>query len=194
MIELRRAAAIGVGLLFGLSAEADDGTVDLDAVDSGKTRTLHSVDIGVTDDLDEADTGHTNSLDSADTGKTNTLDSVDTGQTDTLDAADTGKTVGIDTAETDVPALVAAPVAVPDIGSAAERAEAQRIREEAVVASRRLDGANAAYSEMMARGYPVGDARALIILQRGTELSAYQKANARYEAYLKQLDQRGNTD
>jgi len=194
MNELRRAAAIGFGLLFGLSAEADDGTVDLDAVDNGKTRTLHAVDVGKTDDLGEADTGHTNTLDSADTGKTDTLDSVDTGATDSLDAADTGKTVGIDAAETDVPAPVAAPVPLPDIGSAAERAQAQRIREEAVVATQRLDGANAAYSEMMARGYPVGDARALIIEQREVARSAYQKANARYVEYLKQLEQSGNRD
>lgn len=161
MSELRHAAAIGVGLLFGLSAEADDGTVDLDAVDKGKTRTLHSVDIGKTDDLD---------------------------------AADTGKTVDIDTAETDVPEPVAAPAPVPEIGSAGERAEAQRIREEAVVATQRLDGANAAYSQMMARGYPVGEARARITQQRETARSAYQKANARYAAYLKQLEQSGNTD
>jgi len=170
--ELRLAVAIGLGLLFGLIAQADDGTVDLDTADEGKTR----------------------SLDSVDTGKTDSLDSPDTGSTVDLDAADTGKTVNLDTAESDVPAPVAAPAPVPDIGSAAERAQAQRIREDAVVATRRLDGANAAYSQMMARGYPTGDARALIIRQHETARSAYQQASARYAAYLKQLEQSGNTD
>ncbi|HEY8152746.1 MAG TPA: hypothetical protein VII72_01320 [Myxococcota bacterium] len=194
MGELRRAAAIGIGVLFGVVAEANDGTVDLDAVDKGRTHSLDAVDIGETDDLDEADTGHTNSLDSADTGKTDSLDSVDTGETVGLDAADTGKTVELDTAETDVPAPVAAPAPVPDLGSSAERAEAQRIREEAVVASQRLDGANAAYSQMMARGYPVGDARARIVQQRETARSAYRQATTRYAAYLAQLGQRGDSE
>lgn len=192
MMDLRRAAVIGLGLLIGLAAQADDGTVDLDSVTTGKTRSLDDVDIGESEDLDEADTGHTDSLDSADTGKTDPLDSVDTGETDSLDAADTGKTVDLDTAETDVPAPVAAPAAVPDIGSAAERAEAQRIHEEAVVATQRLNGANAAYSEMMARGYPTGDARARIIQQRDTARAAHAQANARYQDLLKQLTQRGD--
>jgi len=194
MDEWRRAAAIGLGLLFGLTAQADDGTVDLDAADTGKTRGLDAVDNGKTQGLDAADTGRTNSLDSADTGKTDSLDSVDTGKMLDQDAVDTGKTVGLDTAESDVPAPVAAPAPVPDLGSASERAQAQRIREDAVVASQRLDGANAAYSQMMARGYPTGDARALVIRQRDTARSAYEQANARYAAYLKQLEQSGNTD
>jgi len=194
MIELRRAVALGIGLLFGLAAQADDGTVDLDAADTGKTRGLDAVDFGETEVLDQADTGHTDSLDSADTGKTNSLDSADTGKMLDQDAVDTGKTVGLDTAETDVPAPVAAPAPAPDIGSAAERAQAQRIREEAVVATQRLDGANAAYSQMMARGYPTGDARALIIRQRDTARTAYEQASARYTAFLKQLEQSGNSD
>lgn len=191
MSELRRAVAIGFGLCLGLAAQAED-TTDLDAVNTGETRSLDEVNIGETRDLDETDTGHTDSLDSADTGKTDTLDSADTGKTDSLDAADTGKTVDMDTAETDVPAPVAAPAAVPDIGSAAERAEAQRIHEEAVVATQRLNGANAAYSEMMARGYPTGDARARIIEQRDTARAAYTQANARYQDLLKQHAQRGD--
>lgn len=194
MTELRRAAAIGIGLLFGLAAQADDGTVDLDSVSTGRTRSLDAVDIGETEDLDEEDTGRTDSLDSVDKGKTHSLDSADTGETVDQDDVDTGKTVDLDTAESDVPEPVAAPAEAPDLGSADERAEAQRIREEAVVATRRLDGANAAYSEMMARGYPTGDARALIIQQRETARSAYAQANARYTAFLKQLAASGNTD
>lgn len=190
MIELRRALAIGFGLFMGLAAQAED-TTDLDSVTTGETRSLDEVDIGETRDLDETDTGSTDSLDSVDTGKTDPLDSVDTGETDSLDAADTGKTVDLDTAESDVPAPVAAPAPTPNIGTAEQRAEAQRIREEAVVATQRLNGANAAYSEMMARGYPTGDARARIIQQRDTARASYEQANARYQDLLKGLSQRG---
>jgi hypothetical protein len=188
MNDLGRAAAIGLGLLFGLAAQADDGSVDLDTVDSGKTRTLHAVDVGETHALDAADSGHSDSLDSADTGRTHRLDSVDDGTMHDQDAVDTGRTLRLDAAETDVPARIAAPAPVPDAGSAAERAQAEAIREDAVLAATRLDGANAAYSEMLARGYPTGDARAVIVEQRDTARRAYEQAHARYTAFLEQIE------
>jgi hypothetical protein len=191
MSALRRAAAIGLGLLLGLTARAED-TTDLDAVNTGETRSLDDFESGESRDLDAADAGGTDSLDSVDTGETDDLDSADKGSTDDLDAVDTGKAVDLDTAETGVPAPVAAPAPVPDIESAAERAEALRIHEEAVAATQELNAANAAYSEMMARGYPTGDARARIIQQRDTARAAHTQANARYQDLLKKLSQRGN--
>jgi hypothetical protein len=185
---MRRWAAIAISLLLPLGAQAEeDGTVDLENADVGSTRTLDSVDIGETDDLEEADRGQTRSLDSYDAGETRSLDSVDDGKEEDLDQADTGRTVDLGVAESERPQPVAAPAPVPEGASAERRAEAQRVREEAVVAARRLDGANAAYSQMMSRGYPVGDERAKIIQERDAARTAWQAANARYTAVLQQM-------
>jgi hypothetical protein len=185
---MRRAAAIVISLLFPLGAQAEDGTVDLDHADVGRTRTLNSVDVGETDDLDDADRGQTRSLDSYDgSGETRSLDSVDNGREEDLDEADTGRTVDLGVAENNRPQPVAAPAPVPEGASAERRAEAERIREQAVVAARRLDGANAAYSQMMSRGYPAGDERLKIIQERDAARKAWEEANARYSAVLQQM-------
>jgi len=186
MRELRRAAAIGFGLLLGLAAQAED-TTDLDAVDTGETRSLDDFEGGETRDLDAVDTGGTDDLDAVDTGATDDLDAVDKGSSVDLDTADTGRSVDLDTAETEAPAPVAAPAPVPDIENAAERAEALKIHGEAAAATQRLSAANAAYSEMMARGYPTGDARARIVKERDSARADYQQANTRYQDMLKKL-------
>jgi hypothetical protein len=193
MSELRRVVVIGLGLLIGLAAQAED-TTDLDAVNTGETRSLDDFESGGSRDLDAVDTGGTDDLDAVDTGETDDLDAVDKGASVDLDAADTGESVDLDSAENEVPAPVAAPAPVPDIGSAAERAEALKIHGQAVAATQRLTAANAAYSEMMARGYPTGDARARIVKERDTARSDYQQANTRYQELLKKLAQRGNAN
>jgi hypothetical protein len=76
---------------------------------------------------------------------------------------------------------------VPEGASAERRAEAQRIREEAAVAARRLEGANAAYSQMMSRGHPAGEERAKIIQERDAARKAWEAADARYTAVLQQM-------
>ena len=192
---MRRWAALAIALLLPLGAQAqdqeEDGTVDLEKADVGRARTLNSVDVGATDDLEQADRGQTRSLDSYDnTGETRSLDTVDDGKgegEEGLDQADSGRTVGLGVAEKNRPQPVAAPAPVPEGASAERRAEAQRIREEAVVAARRLDGANAAYSQMMSRGYPAGDERLKIIQERDAAQKAYEEASARYNAVLDQM-------
>jgi hypothetical protein len=162
---MRHWAALAITLLLPLGARAQD------------------------DEPQEADRGQTRSLDSYDnTGETRSLDSVDKGEgEEDLDQADTGRTVGLGVAEKNRPQPVAAPAPVPEGASAERRAEAQRIREDAVVAARRLDGANAAYSQMMSRGYPAGEERAKIIQERDAAQKAYAEANARYSAVLDQM-------
>jgi hypothetical protein len=164
---MRRWAALAITLLLPLGAWAQE------------------------EDLQEADQGQTRSLDSYDdTGETRSLDSVDDGRgegEEGLDQADTGRMVDLGVAEKDKPQPVAAPAPVPEGASAERRAEAQRIREEAVVAARRLDGANAAYSQMMSRGYPAGDERAKIIQERDAARKAWEEASARYNSVLQQM-------
>ena len=49
-------------------------------------------------------------------------------------------------------------------------------------AQRRLDDANAAYSNMIARDYPRGDARAAIISERDAARDAYERARTASDA------------
>jgi hypothetical protein len=56
-----------------------------------------------------------------------------------------------------------------------------------LVAQHRSTQANAAYSKMMARDYPQGDARAAIVLERDAARKACEQANARYVEILKQV-------
>jgi hypothetical protein len=165
---MRRWAALAITLLLPLGAWAQD------------------------DDPQEADRGQTRSLDSYDdTGETRSLDSVDNGQEaqeeDVGEADNTGRMMDLGAAKSERPQPVAAPAPVPEGASAERRAEAQRIREEAVVAARRLDSANAAYSQMMSRGHPAGDERAKIIQERDAARKAWEEANARYTAVLDQM-------
>jgi hypothetical protein len=169
---MRRWAAIAISLLLplGALAEEEDGMV------------------AETEDLEEADRGQTRSLDSYDTtGETRSLDSVAGGGEEDLDQADTGRMVDLGDAESERPQPVAAPVPVPEGASAERRAEAQRIREEAAVAARRLEAANAAYSQMMSRGHPAGEERAKIIQERDAARKAWEAADARYTAVLQQM-------
>lgn len=133
-------------------------------------------------------------------GPSRSLDSVDTGKSKSLDAADTGESVDPDTIDGDSesldaaeapaqgqPAPMAPPAALPEIDDADTRAQAQSAREEVLVAQQRVQQANAAYSSMMARDYPQGDARAAIVQERDAASQAYQQASTRYAAILKQL-------
>jgi hypothetical protein len=164
---MRRWAALAITLLLPLGAWAQDD--DPQEADRGQTRSLDSYD----------DTGETRSLDSVDKGQE--------GQEEDVGEADTGRMLDPGAAKSERTQPVAAPAPVPEGASAERRAEAQRIREEAVVAARRLDSANAAYSQMMSRGHPAGEERAKIIQERDAARTAWEEANARYTAVLDQM-------
>jgi hypothetical protein len=166
MPELRRAAVVVLSLLLGLAAQADDGTVDLDSVDTG-----HTVD------QDSLDTGHTTSLDSADTGKTVDQDSLDTGTMESLDAAE---------AAPEAPPSL--PAALPQIADDSLRAQAQAARDTLVDAEHRYAAANAAYSEMRAHDFPRGEAAAAIVKEHTAARLAYEQASAGYTEILQQVD------
>ena len=128
------------------------------------------------------------SLDSVDDGGSKSLDSVDTGESvdpDTLD----GGSESLDAAEAapSQPAAMAPPAALPEIDDADMRAKAQSARQAVLVEQQRVQQANAAYSSMLTRGYPQGDARAAIVQERDAAAAAYQQASARYDAILSQL-------
>ena len=126
------------------------------------------------------------SLDSVDKGGSKSLDSVDKGESVDLDAAESGGAESLDTAEVAPPAP-SSPAPLPEIDDATMRAEAQGARDAVLVAQKRSEQANAAYSKMMARDYPQGDARAAIVQERDLAQQAHQQASAHYKEILKQL-------
>ena len=138
-------------------------------------------------DAEDADSGQTRSLDSYESRETRSLDSGDTESADDQGQVDSGSTAGPDSAEKEKPQPVAAPAPPPQVGSAEQREEAKRIHDEAATAAHRLETANAAYSQMMSRGYPAGEERAKIIQERDAARTAYEQANARYTALLEHL-------
>lgn len=132
---------------------------------------------------------NSHSLDSVDRGGSKSLDAVDTGESldpDTL----SGGSESLDDAESPAqgqPASLPEPAPLPEIDDATARAQAQSSREAVLVAQQRVQQANAAYSRMITRDYPQGDARAAIVQERDAAVAAYQQANARYESILSQL-------
>jgi len=133
--------------------------------------------------------GPSRSLDSVATGDSKSLDAVDTGESVDPDALDSGSE-SLDAAEAPAqgqPAPMAPPAALPAIDDDAMRAQAESARNAVLVEQQRVLQANAAYSSMMTRDYPQGDARAAIVQERDAASQAYQQASARYAAMLKQL-------
>lgn len=190
MLALRRRAiaVFASGLLFGLSARADDEPVSLDSVDTGQMRSLDSVDTGKTRSLDSVDTGETVDQDSLDVGRTNSLDSADTGHTDTLDSVDTGRTESLSQAETPPAGAPSTPAPLPQIHGTALRADAKAARDALIEAEKRALKANAEYSEMRAHDYPRGEAAAAIVKEYEEAQPAYEAAKERYQSILDQVD------
>ena len=161
MSSIRRTAAFLIVLLWGATAQAQGPSRSLDSVDNGSSK----------------------SLDAADTGESVDPDTID-GDSESLDAAEAPAPA---TGAASQSAPLAPPAALPAIDDADTRAQAQSAREEVLVAQQRVKQANAAYSSMMTRDYPQGDARAAIVEERDAAGQAYQQASARYAAILKQL-------
>lgn len=157
MSNLRRAAVVILVLLCGATAQAQNPSRSLDSVDTGESKSLDAVDNGESVDPDAADTGGSESLDAA-------------------EAPAQGQQ-----------APLAPPAALPEIDDADTRAQAQSAREAVLVAQQRVQQATAAYSSMMTRDYPQGDARAAIVQERDAASQAYQQASGNYAAILKQL-------
>lgn len=126
------------------------------------------------------------SLDSVDKGESKRLDAVDTGESIDLDDAEATGSESLDAAER-APSAQPAPPALPDIDDPNTLAQARDAREAVLVAQQRVAQANAAYSRMMSRDYPQGDARAAIVLERDAARKAYEQATARYAEILKEV-------
>ena len=132
---------------------------------------------------------NSHSLDSVDSGGSKSLDAVDTGESVDPDSLD-GGSESLDDAESPAQGQSASlpqPAPLPEIEDATARAQAQSSREAVLVAQQRVLQANAAYSRMITRDYPQGDARAAIVQERDAAAAAYQQASARYESILSQL-------
>lgn len=188
MPDLRRAAVVTLGLLFALSAQADDEPVSLDSVDSGHTVSLDSVDTGKTRSLDSVDDGETIDQDELDVGHTTSLDAADTGRTVDQDTLDTGKTESLSAAERSPEAAPSLPDPLPPIANPSQRADAQAARDALVEAESRYAAANAKYSEMRAHDFPRGEAAAAIVKAHEDAHAAYEQASERYQEILDQVD------
>lgn len=107
-------------------------------------------------------------------------------------AAETEPTVPLEDvphAEPVSPDSLLAPEAAPPASDPAALPVTPRLRGELASAQQalaeagaRLDAANAAYGNMMARNYPTGEAKAAIVSEREAALAAYEHAAARYRA------------
>ncbi len=166
MRRLGSAAIVSLGLWSGTLALAEDGPVDLDAVDTGQMR----------------------SLDSYDTGRTRSLDSVDTGSTVDFDSVDTGTTESLSAAEAAPAAAPSPPAPLPPIANDSLREKALAAHAELAAAEHRSVAANAAYSEMRAHDFPRGDAAAAIVKEYQTARDTYDQAKAQYTEILEQVN------
>ncbi len=126
------------------------------------------------------------SLDSVDKGESKSLDAADTGESVDLDDAEATGSESLDAAETS-PSVQPAPPALPDIDDPNALAQARDARDAVLVAQQRVAQANAAYSNMMSRDFPQGDARAAIVLERDAARKAYEQANAHYAKVVMQV-------
>jgi len=188
MPDLRRTAVVTLGLLFALSARADDEPVLLDSVDTGNTVSLDSVDTGKMRSLDSVDDGETIDQDERDVGHTISLDAADTGRSVDQDTLDIGKTESLSAAERPPEAAPSLPAPLPQISNPSLRADARAARDALVDAESRHAAANARYSEMRAHDHPRGEAAAAIVKEHEDAHAAYDQARERYQELLDQVD------
>jgi len=177
--------------LAGAGASAEKGSENLDAVDDGRS-----------EDADEADTGASRNVDAASTGSSRApreaadasenLDEADVGEAENLDAVDVGESESPGEVDRQVawsaPACDTLEVALGDTpdgddGEAWKRTLAEaRARLDA--ATEQLADADAAYSQMMSRSHPAGDARAETVGRRDAARSAYAGARCALPALV----------
>jgi hypothetical protein len=177
-----------LGLLFALTALADDEPVSLDSVDTGSTLDQDNLDTGKTHSLDTFDKGKTVDQDTLDVGHTNTLDSADKGKTVDQDSIDTGTTESLSDAETAPAAPPSQPAPLPPMGDDWLREKAQAAHDALVDAAYRAKAADAAYSEMRAHDFPRGEEAAAIVKEYETSRALYDQAQTKYDEILGQVD------
>jgi len=188
MPELRHVAVVVFGLCVGISAQADDGYTNLDAVDTGHTRSLDAYDKGSTRSLDGVDEGKTVDQDALDDGHTTSLDKADTGRTVDFNRVDDGSTESLSAAEAPPKAAPSLPPPLPAIANDGLREKALNARAALVAAEQRSTAADAAYSEMRAHDFPRGEAAAAIEKEYEAAHTAYEQANAHYTEILQKVN------
>jgi hypothetical protein len=77
-----------------------------------------------------------------------------------------------------------APAALPEVEDPEERARLERARARLEAARQRLEAANVAYSQMRARDYPRGAARAEIVAERASAREEYEDADRSYSELI----------
>jgi hypothetical protein len=177
--------------LAGAGASGEDVSENLDAVDDGRSEDADEAATGASRDVDGASTGRSRAP-RGDADASENLDEADVGEAENLDAADVGESESPDEVDRQVawspPSCDALEIALGDApegddGEAWKRTLAEaRARLDA--ATEQLARADAAYSQMMSRGHPAGDARAGIVAQRDDARSAYAGARCALPALV----------
>ena len=197
LFRLALASALTLALP-GADASADQGSENLDAVDDGRSENADEADTGASRNVDAADTGASQNVDADSTGASGAPDP-DPDAAENLDAADVGETETSEQADRHVawspPSCDDLEVALGDTPESADGAAWSRTlaqaRARVDAANGQLAAADAAYSEMMTQGYPVGAARAEIVARRDGARSAYAEARCALPALVDRARQSG---
>jgi hypothetical protein len=184
--------------LAGAGASGEDVSENLDEVDDGRSEDLDEADTGASRNVDRASTGRSRAP-RADADASENLDEADVGEAENLDAVDVGETETTEQVDRHVawspPSCDTLEVA---LGDTPEGADGEAWKRTLGQARSRLEAANeqvaeadAAYSQMMTRGYPTGAARAEIVAQRDGARSAYAEARCALPALVERARRSG---
>lgn len=175
----RALAGLALVALSTPATAQDDAFHSLDSVRVGEPSSLDAVPNSEPSSLDAVPASEPSSLDAVRVGEALSPDDVPTAkpanwmtlpgaESESLDAAEAPESAG---AETGTQATALSP----------HLREAFAKAQKAVTAGRaRLEAANSAYSSMMARNYPRGEAKTTIVAERDAARAAYAQAVARF--------------
>ena len=153
----------------------------LDSVGGAEPSSLDAVSTSEPSSLDAVPTSQPSSLDAVPLSKPSELEALPAGSLRSPDDIPTAQPVNLD-------ALPVAETEPPEFGAgrqlnsiAPHQREAFESAQKAMAVARaRLDAANASYSNMMARNYPRGEAKAAIVAERDSARAAYAQASANF--------------
>ena len=182
---LRAGCVLFAGLLLGVLGDSEiargEGTHSLDSVPVAEPVGLDSLPQAESVSLDAVPVAKPTSLDSLPSGKTRSPDAFPSAQPADLNRVPHAEPESLDAAET--PSWT--PSDAETQGTSLrpqDRAAFTKAGKALSLARGRLEAANAAYSKMMARGYPRGEAKAAIIQERDRARSAAARAASEYRA------------
>jgi len=173
-----------MGLLLAVCAfpamAGGDTFRSLDSVGGAEPSSLDAVSNSEPSSLDAVPSAEPSSLDAVPSAEPSGLDAIPHSRPSELEAVPAGRTRSLDPLPVAEDALPESAGGDGQLDSIAphQREAFESARKAMSSARARLDAANAAYSNMMARNYPRGEAKAAIIAERNTARAAYAQASA----------------